>query len=118
MIRTKSLYDPVEQSDGDRILVTRYWSQCSYSRKCLSLTEYLRKLSPSAELLNDRKEKIISWEEYEIRYIREMSGQSRQEKIEELGERAKLGTITLLCFESEGDSHCHRHLLKRLIENE
>ena len=25
MIRTKSIYDPKEESDGIRILITRYW---------------------------------------------------------------------------------------------
>jgi uncharacterized protein YeaO (DUF488 family) len=117
MVKTKCIRDPVEESDGERILVMRYWPH-GYSKKSLSLTERLLELAPSAQLLNDWKEKRISWEEYEIRYLEEMSGQRQREKIRELGERAKHGTITLLCFEPEGDPHCHRHLLKGLIESD
>ncbi len=37
MIKTKSAYDPVEESDGERILVSRYWPR-GLSKKRLSLT--------------------------------------------------------------------------------
>ena len=50
----------------------------------------------------------------ETRYHQEMLQQ--QEKIRELAKRASCKTITLLCFEREDNPHCHRHLLKKLIE--
>jgi len=74
-----------------------------------------RALAPSAELLNDWKKGLISWQEYEKRYLQEMSAQ--QGKIRELAKRAESETITLLCFEPEDNPHCHRHLLKGLIES-
>jgi uncharacterized protein YeaO (DUF488 family) len=115
MTKTKCLYDPVEQSDGDRILVTRYWPR-GVSKEHLSITDWLRNLAPSKELVNDWKKQKILWEEYTLRYHEEM--QAQQEAIRDLSNRAKQGTITLLCFEQEDDPCCHRHLLKRLIENE
>jgi uncharacterized protein YeaO (DUF488 family) len=117
MVKTKSVRDPVEESDGERILVMRYWPR-GYSRKRLSLTEHLSELGPSIELLNDWKKSRVSWEEYEARYLQEMSGQRQQEMVKELAGRSKHGTITLLCFEPEGDPQCHRHLLKNLIEEQ
>ena len=71
-------------------------------------------MAPSIELLRDWKAGNISWAEYEKRYHQEMSQQ--QEKIKKLAKRATDKTITLLCFEREDDPHCHRHLLKSLIE--
>jgi len=114
-IKTKRAYDPAEASDGDRILVTRYWPR-GISRERLSITDWLRNLAPRKELLRDWKNKRISWEEYTVRYHKEMRRQ--QEAIKELAKKAKRGTITLLCFEREDDPCCHRHLLKKLIERE
>ena len=37
MAKTKSVYDPVEPSDGDRVLVARYWPRgISKARLCLA----------------------------------------------------------------------------------
>jgi len=114
MVETKCLYDPPEQSDGDRILVTRYWPR-GISRDRLAITDWLRNLAPSKELLRDWKQQSLSWEEYTLRYHEEMLEQ--QAAIKDLADRARNGTITLLCFEREDDPHCHRHLLKELIES-
>jgi len=113
MVKTKSVRDPVEESDGERILVTRYWPR-GLSRKSLGLAEYRKEVAPSIELLRDWKNQKISWDEYQERYHAEMSEHSQA--IKELANKAKRGTITLLCYEREGDPHCHRHLLKKLIE--
>lgn len=115
MLKTKSVYDLVEESDGTRILITRYPVR---TRKNIPpfVMEKARVLAPSAELLKDWRDRKISWEEYEVRYFKEMLGQCQQEKINELALRTRQETITLLCFEPEEDPRCHRHLLKRLIE--
>jgi uncharacterized protein YeaO (DUF488 family) len=51
-----------------------------------------------------------------MRYHEEML--ERHGRVKRLAEKSKHGTITLLCFEREDNPCCHRHLLKRLIENE
>ncbi len=113
MVKTKSVYDPVEESDGQRILVSRYWPR-GLSRERLSLIEHLKDAAPSVELLQDWKKGNISWGEYKKRYHQEMLQQ--QDIISKLAKMASDKTITLLCFEREEDPHCHRHLLKDLIE--
>jgi uncharacterized protein YeaO (DUF488 family) len=115
MVETKCLYDPCESSDGDRILVTRYWPR-GISRDRLAITDWLQNLAPSKELLWDWKKHKITWQEYTLRYHEEMRDQ--QAVIKDLADRARNGTITLLCFEREDDLCCHRHLLKELIESE
>jgi len=115
MIRTKCLYDPPDESDGDRILVTRYWPR-GISKERLFVVDWLQNLAPSKKLLNDWKKQRISWAEYEVCYHKEMCG--LREAIRSLANRAKHGTITLLCHEREDNPCCHRHLLKKLIENE
>lgn len=112
MIKTKSVYDPAEASDGERILVSRYRPR-GLSKERLALSAWIRDLAPSKELVKDWKSGRINWDEYEKRYQAEMAAQTEQ--IEILAEKSRLGTITLLCFEREPDPHCHRHLLKRMI---
>jgi len=114
MVNTKSVYDPVETTDGKRFLVSRYWPRW-LSKDKLKLTGWIRELAPSKELLQDWKNNSISWQEYELRYFKEM--ENKQEFIKELANLAASDTITLLCFEKENNPHCHRHLLKNLLKN-
>jgi len=115
MIKTKSIYDQSENADGKRILVSRNWPR-GISRKRLNIVEWTRKVAPSKNLLRDWKQNEMNWEEYCRRYMDEMF--SQKEKITELASMAVSETITLICFEPEHHPHCHRHLLKRLLEKE
>jgi len=115
MVKTKSVYDQIEESDGERILVTRYWTR-PLSKEQIAHTIWLRNLAPSKELLRDWKNEKISWRQYTVRYHEEM--RSQKEAIRDLANKASRGTITLLCFEQEDNPCCHRHLLKKLIERE
>ena len=113
MIKTKSIYSLVEAADGKRFLISRYWPR-GLSKAKLRLSGWIRELAPSKELLQDWKKNKISWQEYEQRYSKEM--ESNQQFIGELANLAETSTITLLCFEKEDNPHCHRHLLKQMIE--
>jgi uncharacterized protein YeaO (DUF488 family) len=115
MVKTKSIKDPVEESDGTRILVTRYPVRFK-KHKPPFIMEWARDVAPSKELLHDWRNEKISWKQYTVRYHEEMS--SQKEAIRDFASRASLDTITLLCFEREDDPCCHRHLLKKLIEQE
>jgi uncharacterized protein YeaO (DUF488 family) len=120
MVKTKSVKDPVEEADGKRILVMRGWAR-PYSKVGLQVAgegQCRRDLAPSRQLLDDwnnRKVTGLTWEVYVSRYTKEMA--SQQDAIAALAEEARNSTITLLCQEEEGDLHCHRHLLKKMIED-
>lgn len=113
MIKTKSIRDPVDASDAKRILVMRLWPR-HYLKEKLCLTQWQPHLAPSKELLQDWHAGNIRWEQYATRYLNEMD--NRREAIAELAKTAEAETITLLCIEDEDNPHCHRHLLKKLIE--
>jgi len=114
MVKTKRVYDPVEETDGDRFLVSRSWAH-PYSKKKLTVTGWVKTLAPSEELHDDGQKRKISWEEYKVRYHEEMRDQL--EAFRDLAKRAKRGTIILLCYKYDENLCCHRHLLERLIEN-
>jgi len=113
MIKTKSIRDAVEPSDGKRILVMGRWPR-GYSKEKLRLDYWYTSLAPDEKLRKDWYAETIGWDKYVARYLKLMK--SQRERIKEFAGMAKTGTITLICIEDEGNPHCHRHLLKKLIE--
>ena len=113
VVKTKCVKLPPEPHDGKRFLVTRGWPPFK-SRASLQIQDWIKSVAPSRRLLADWRGGAISWDQYVRRYTSEMSQQTHE--IEKLAKLAEKETITLLCYEREGDPHCHRYLLKEMIE--
>lgn len=106
-INSKSIFKKVSDKDGFRICVMRF------VRDYYKYDLWLSDLAPSIELLNDWRNKKISWEEYEERYFREIKG--RKEVVDKLlGLIKEKKVVTLLCAEKE-DKFCHRRLLREYL---
>ena len=119
-IKTKRWNDRREADDGWRVLICRYRPH-ALPKKDETWDHWYSQLGPSRDLHADFYGKNglpISWEEYRRRYLEEMEGEEQQELIAGLAELAGEGkTITLLCSSAcEDASHCHRTLLRVLIE--
>jgi uncharacterized protein YeaO (DUF488 family) len=117
-LHTKRWNDPVDPTDGTRILITRFRPR-GLPKAEETWTEWMTNLAPSKELLGRYNNKIgtgISWNDYRAGYLREMRAQ--HEAIVALAERVRQGeTITLLCSsQCVRESRCHRSLLRELIE--
>jgi uncharacterized protein YeaO (DUF488 family) len=119
MIRTRRWNDPKKRGDGMRLLV------CRYRPRALPRSEetwdlWWKHLGPSKELhaayYGKHGQTPITWDEYRRRYLEEMKEQ--RESIDMLAEKVAAGrTITLLCSSACTDeTHCHRTLLRQLIE--
>ncbi|MBS3793064.1 DUF488 domain-containing protein [Candidatus Bipolaricaulota bacterium] len=73
-------------------------------------------LAPSGKLLSKWKNEEISWSEYREIFTGEMKSQESQERLTQIAEKvAENKDIRLICYEGEGE-HCHRHILKSLVE--
>jgi uncharacterized protein YeaO (DUF488 family) len=117
-IRTRRWNDPKKKGDGWRILICRYRPR-ALRKENETWDHWYAALGPSKELHADFYGKHgdpISWDTYRQRYLQEMQGQ--EELIDELAQLIAEGKrITLLCSSAcEDASHCHRTLLKHLIE--
>lgn len=117
-IKTKRWNDPSEPDDGYRLLVCRYRPR-GVRKADETWDAWEKNLGPSRALHADYYGKHgppIGWPEYRERYLAEMAGQ--KDRIAELAGRLRAGeTITLLCSSACADpSHCHRSLLKALVE--
>jgi uncharacterized protein YeaO (DUF488 family) len=119
-IKTKRWDEPREADDGFRLLICRYRPR-ALPKKKENWTLWKPNLGPSKELhaaFYGKAGEAISWEEFRQRYLDEMKEQA--EEIAFLAEMVAGGkTLTLLCSSAckEAD-HCHRSLLKGLIEEQ
>lgn len=109
MVKTKSIYEPAEASDGYRVLVMRYWPR-GVARDRIDVWE--KALSTPAELIKRWKAEEIAWPQFRREYLEALKGQ--EAKIAELASRASTQTVTLLCSCKDA-SHCHRTILAQLI---
>jgi len=86
-------------------------------------------LGPSEELRDALLSGQNSWAEYSRRYLLELreggSVDLRNKNIKNHGQKftlrllqhlASSGTVTLLCHCAEEEAHCHRHLLKKVLD--
>jgi uncharacterized protein YeaO (DUF488 family) len=128
MLSTKSVDTPIEpEPDGLRILVARFRGRGLPSNR---YDVWMANLGPSEELLRALLSGAIGWPEYKRRYERELfePGEidARSRTIKNHGQKftlrlikelARRGPVTLLCHCAEEEQHCHRHLLRKLIES-
>src|SRR5690349_13921357 len=127
MIRTKSIHEPIDtDEDGLRILAARLRGHRVPKSAC---DVWMANLGPSQELLDGFRAGEIAWTEFSRRYKDELfedSGVDRRSPtiknhgqkftlrlLQELGRR---GPVTLLCHCRKEEQHCHRHLLKKILE--
>ena len=117
-VKTKRWCDKAEKDDGYRLLICRYRPR-GVRKQDEAWDGWCSELGPSRALHADFYGKHgppITWEEYQRRYLNEMK--VRDELIDELAKLVAEGkTVTLLCSSACTDAtHCHRTLLKQLIE--
>lgn len=115
MIRSKSIYDPKEEDDGIRILITRYRPR---GIKKEYFDKWYKELSPSRDLLKRYKYKKIDFPSFGRLFLEEIQKSNVIEIWREiLHESIKGNVITLLCYEKD-ESICHRKFIKKLCEQE
>jgi uncharacterized protein YeaO (DUF488 family) len=127
MIRTKSVYSPIDRkNDGFRILATRIRGR---GLKKTRYDEWMANLGPSERLLDLFRSNGITWAEFGRRYRRELFDSSvgfdRANKLIKnhgqkftlrlLQELGRQGNVTLMCHCNEDEVHCHRYLLAKIL---
>ena len=129
MIKTKSVFSPIEpRKDGLRILVARFRGRGMPTSR---YDVWMANLGPSEKLLRAVQSGSISWADFGRRYRKQLFESDTIDRdnrtirnhgqkftlrlLQTLGRR---GTITLLCHCAEDAPHCHRHVLRRILEGE
>jgi len=125
MLKTKSVYSPVAENDGLRILATRFRG------RGMSSTLYdvwTPALGPSEQLLKAVQSEKIAWSAFTRDFKKELflDGpiDSRNKTIKNHGQKSTLrlikamareGNVTLMCHCDEDAKQCHRHILREVI---
>jgi len=112
-VRTKRIYDPASEDDGTRILVMRLYPR---GIRRDAFHEWRKELGTALPLIKAWKARRISWPELARRFKAQMAGDRvAHASLTELARRARKERLTLLCG-CEDEAHCHRTLLKVMIE--
>ena len=128
MLKTKSVHSPIEDSDGLRILATRFRGRGMPTER---YDVWMANLGPSERLLKAVIRGEITWREFSRRYREEMfapaSTDGSNATIKNHGQKftlrllahlAKREDVTMLCHCAEDTKECHRFLLRDLIQRE
>jgi len=127
MIRTKCVYSRIEpRKDGLRILATRFRG------RGLPTSRYhvwMANLGPSEKLLKTFLAGKIVWGKFSRRYRKELleggGVDGRNSLIKNHGQKFTLrllqvlgrrSTVTVMCHCAEDQRHCHRHLLRKILQ--
>lgn len=128
MVKTKSVDTRIQRKeDGLRILAARGRGRGLAKDR---YDVWMANLGPSEELRDAILSGKIGWSEFSRRYMKELSEEGaidqRNRKIKNHGQKFTLrllqhlaaqGSVTLLCHCAEEELHCHRHLLKKVLES-
>ena len=127
MFKTKSVHSAIEpRKDGLRILAARGRAR-GLPRDRYDI--WMANLGPSERLRNEFLAGKITWSQFSDRYGKELRESDtidrRNKRVKNHGQKftlrllqhlARNQTVTLLCHCAEDEPHCHRHLLKTLLE--
>lgn len=112
MISIKRIYEPVRDSDGFRILIDRLWPR-GIKKETGAIDVWLKDIAPSTELRKWIHSKPDKWEEFEARYLQELSKNETAMVLKDLV--AKHQKITLL-YASRDELRNHARILKNFLE--
>lgn len=112
MIRVKRAYTAVEDQDGTRYLVDRFWPR-GVKRENLALADWVQNAAPSAGLCKWFGHDPALWEEFCRRYWAEL--ESSPGTWSELLEAVRRGSITLV-YGARDEEHNNAVALKLFLE--
>jgi uncharacterized protein YeaO (DUF488 family) len=125
-LKTKSVQSPASPDDGWRILAARFRGRGLPKDR---YDVWMPNLAPSEVLLRKFQQGAVTWSEFSQAYREQMAagGPADEENatVKDHGQKftlrllqamARKQPVTLLCHCAEDEQHCHRHLLKALIE--
>ena len=127
MFRTKSVHSPIEpKKDGLRILAARLRGRGLPADR---YDVWMANLGPSEDLLHRVQSGKLGWAEFRRRYSAELFEgvgiDTHNRTIKNHGQKftlrllqhlAQSQPVTLLCHCAEDEQHCHRHVLKQILE--
>ena len=114
MVRLKRAYEPMDPTDGHRVLVERLWPR-GLRKERAHFDEWLKDIAPSDSLRKWFIDDPSRWVEFQRRYSRELAAGAARELLDGLVRRATTGTVTLV-YSTHDELHNNAVVLKKSIE--
>ena len=111
-VQVKRVYEPVEESDGLRVLVDRLWPR-GLSKASAKIDIWAKELAPSTELRRWFHGEEGSWGEFKRRYRRELG--TLHEEATALRKQIGRRRATFL-YATKAEAHNHAELLRAYLE--
>ena len=112
MIKTKSIHDPIEYSDGQRILISCYWPKFA-TLKIVDL--WLPELGSDLELIKNWNGRKYDWDFFKNDYLIKLESSKVEHILKRVAETAKESNVTLIGH-ARASNQCHRTLLKDYLD--
>ncbi len=114
-LQLKRVYQPLEASDGTRILVDRLWPR-GVTKEKAGIDLWLKDIAPSDALRKRFHGKPEDWDAFCVAYAEELErGAAQAAAVAELRERLREGPLTLL-YAARDEAHNNAVALKAWLE--
>lgn len=114
MIQIKRVYEPYSKGDGYRVLVDRLWPR-GIKKENLKLNDWFKDLAPSNELRKEFGHDPKKWKTFISQYKKELKQEVPQALLEQLSQKAKKGTVTLL-YAAKDELHNNAVVLQMILK--
>lgn len=111
MMILKRVYDPVDESDGTRLLIERLWPR-GVKKASLKIDAWLKDVAPTTALRKWFSHDPAKWEEFSRRYSAELTG--NPDAWQPIIEAARQGNVTLI-YSSHDMEHNNAVVLKQFL---
>ena len=112
-VKIKRIYKTPEKDDGKRILVDRLWPR-GLTKEKARVDLWLKGIAPSTELRKWFNHIPEKWEEFKVRYFKEL--ENNEEAVAKLKDEINIEKVTLL-YGAKDEEHNEATVLKKFIEN-
>jgi uncharacterized protein YeaO (DUF488 family) len=112
MIKVKRAYEAPAADDGARFLVDRLWPR-GIKKEALKLDGWIKEIAPSNELRQWFHHERNKWDEFQVRYARELDAQA--DLLKPILDAARRGTVTLV-YSARDETHNNAVALKQYLE--
>lgn len=113
-IQLKRAYEPVEPSDGLRILVERLWPR-GLSKEKAHIDLWCKEIAPSTELRKWYNHELERWPDFQKKYTEELK--ANPEEVSELRQHCKGKKVTFI-YAARDEEHNGAVVLKHFLETQ
>ena len=113
MIQIRHLHEKPASSDGERIYIDRLWADGAYT-KFVKISVWNKDLAPSYDLWRFHYDPQ-NWDHFTRLYKEELTKPGQQVALQQLSEKAKEETLTLVYGNGDAAHNC-AIVLKEMIE--